>query len=152
MAKKSASYELALPDPSSNLPAYQWLYEGIRSEILGGRLRPGTRLPATRNLAGQYGLARGTIVNAFDQLASEGYLEGSVGSGTYVSKVLPEKLLQVASGPAAPPRAPHQRRPELSYQGRRTKLFGGYENRPTRAFRSNLPALNLFPTILWAKI
>src|ERR1700722_16706573 len=86
MAKKSASYELALPDPSSKLPAYQWLYEGIRSEILGGRLRPGTSLPATRDLARQYGLARGTIVNAFDQLASEGYVEGSVGSGNYFKK------------------------------------------------------------------
>jgi GntR family transcriptional regulator/MocR family aminotransferase len=152
MTKKTATYELTLPQRNPELPAYQWLYEAVRSDILGGRLRPGTRLPATRNLAAQYGLARGTIVNAFDQLASEGYVEGSVGSGTYVSKVLPEKLLQVASGPAAPPRLQPKRRPELSHYGRRAKLFGGYENRPTRAFRSNLPALNLFPTILWAKI
>src|ERR1700723_363529 len=95
MAKKSASIELALPDPSSKLPAYQWLYEGIRSEILGGRLRPGARLPATRDLAKQYGLARGTVMNSFDQLKAEGYLEGAVGSGTYVSKVLPDELLEV---------------------------------------------------------
>lgn len=101
MAKRSASYELALPHPHSDVPAYQWLYEGVRSEILGGRLRPGSRLPATRDLARQYGLARGTIVNAFDQLASEGYIEGSVGSGTYVSKVLPDSLLQVPSLRAA---------------------------------------------------
>jgi GntR family transcriptional regulator / MocR family aminotransferase len=105
MTKKTATYELTFRQRNPGVPAYQWLYEAVRSDILGGRLRPGTRLPATRNLAGQYGLARGTIVNAFDQLASEGYVEGSVGSGTYVSKVLPEKLLQVASGPAAPPRA-----------------------------------------------
>jgi GntR family transcriptional regulator/MocR family aminotransferase len=152
MTKKTATYELTLPERNPELPAYQWLYEAVRSDILAGRLRPGTRLPASRNLAGQYGLARGTIVNAFDQLASEGYVEGSVGSGTYVSKVLPEKLLQVASGAAASPPVRHKRRPELSYYGRRAKLFGGYENRPTRAFRSNLPALNLFPAILWAQI
>ena len=68
---------------------------GSRSEILEGRLRPGTRLPATRDLGRQYQLSRGTIVNAFDLLKSEGYLEGSVGSGTYVSKVLPDELLRV---------------------------------------------------------
>jgi GntR family transcriptional regulator / MocR family aminotransferase len=152
MAKKSASYELALPDPSSKLPAYQWLYEGIRSEILGGRLRPGTRLPATRDLARQYGLARGTIVNAFDQLASEGYVEGSVGSGTYVSKILPDGLLQVSSMRAGKP-AVHGKRPSrVSGYGRRVQLFPGYENRVTRAFRANLPALDLFPTALWTRI
>jgi len=73
MAKKSTSYELSLPDLNPHAPAYQWLYESLRSEILQGRLRPGMRLPATRDLARQYGLARGTIVNAFDLLGSEGY-------------------------------------------------------------------------------
>ena len=52
-----------------------------------------------RALAIQYGLARGTIVNAFEQLKSEGYIEGSVGSGTQVNKVLPERLLQISPGP-----------------------------------------------------
>ena len=152
MAKKSASYELTLPRPSSDVPAYQWLYEAVRSEILAGRLRPGTRLPATRDLARQYGLARGTIVNAFDQLASEGYVEGSVGSGTYVSKVLPDSLLQVLSMRAGKP-AVRRKRPQLvSDYARRAQLFRGYENRPTRAFRANLPALDLFPVTLWAKI
>jgi GntR family transcriptional regulator / MocR family aminotransferase len=152
MVKKSASYELTLPLPNLDLPAYQWLYEAVRSEILGGRLGPGARLPATRDLARQYGLARGTIVNAFDQLASEGYVEGSVGSGTYVSKVLPEQLLHVASKQAEKP-ATHRKLPTvISNYGLRAKLFGGYENRPTRAFRANLPALDLFPTALWTKI
>jgi hypothetical protein len=43
-------------------------------------------------------LARGTIVNAFEHLRSEGYVESSVGSGTYVNRVLPERLLHVAPG------------------------------------------------------
>jgi GntR family transcriptional regulator / MocR family aminotransferase len=152
MAKKSASYELALPHPNPDIPAYQWLYEAVRSEILRGRLRPGTRLPATRDLARQYGLARGTIVNGFDQLASEGYVEGSVGSGTYVSTVLPDRLLQVASRQPQRPAVREKRRTVISDYGRRAKLFGGYENRPTRAFRANLPALDLFPMALWTKI
>jgi GntR family transcriptional regulator / MocR family aminotransferase len=151
MAKKSTSYELTLPHQNPALPAYQWLYEAVRAEILSGRLPPGARLPATRDLARQYGLSRGTIVNAFDQLASEGYVEGSVGSGTYVNKVLPEQLFQVASGRAAR-LAAHRKRPTvISHYAQRAKLFGSYENRPTRAFRANLPALDLFPTRLWTK-
>ena len=152
MAKKSASYELALPHPNPDVPAYRWLYEAVRSEILGGRLRPGSRLPATRDLARQYGLARGTIVNAFDQLASEGYVEGSIGSGTYVSNVLPDRLLQVASRRAEKPVMRGKRPPVVSHYARRAQLFAGAGNRPTRAFRANVPALDLFPVTLWTKI
>lgn len=152
MAKKAASYELTLPHRGPHVPAYEWLYESLRSEILGGHLRPGTRLPATRDLARQYSLARGTIVNAFDLLASEGYVEGSVGSGTYVSKVLPEKLLHLGSAQSPEAPLPPKRQIALSDYGRRARLFVGYENRPTRAFRANLPALDLFPTTLWTRI
>ena len=152
MSKQTGVFELVLPPRSPNLPAYSWLYDSLRAEILGGRLRPGMRLASTRDLAVQYGLARGTIVNAFEQLKSEGYLDGSVGSGTYVSNVLPEKLLQVASGQASKP-AQQKRSASDSFRLRQKgKLFSGYGNRPIRAFRANLPALDLFPITLWAKI
>ena len=152
MPKKSASYELALPHRNLRVPAYQWLYEAVRSEILSGRLRPGTRLPATRDLARQHCLARGTIVNAFDQLGSEGYIEGNVGSGTFVSRMLPERMLQVASESDQRPSLRRKRQLRISDYARRTRLFSGYENRPIRAFRANLPALDLFPIDLWTKI
>jgi GntR family transcriptional regulator / MocR family aminotransferase len=152
MPKKSASYELALPHRNPGIPAYHWLYEAVRSEILRGRLPPGTRLPASRDLARQYGLARGTIVTAFDQLASEGYIEGNVGSGTFVSRMLPERMLHVAAEPDEKPRLQRKRHLRISDYARRARLFSGYENRPMRAFRANLPALDLFPTDLWTKI
>ena len=152
MAKQASVFEIALPPRSPKLPAYRWLYESLRAEILGERLRPGIRLPSTRDLAAQYGLARGTIVNAFEQLKSEGYIDGSVGSGTYVSKVLPETLIQVAPEQAPGRAVRRNRQPVVSAYGRRTKLFAGYENRPIRAFRANLPALDLFPIALWTKI
>src|SRR5215469_14114858 len=95
MAKRTTAIEMLLPPRDGIVPAYRWLYSSLRDDILEGRLRPGTRLPATRDLAAQYGLSRGTIVTAFEELKAEGYIEGSVGSGTYVSKVLPEELLEV---------------------------------------------------------
>jgi GntR family transcriptional regulator/MocR family aminotransferase len=152
MPKQTAAFELALPPRSPKQPAWRWLYEALRAAILAERLRPGMRLPSTRDLAVQYGLARGTIVNAFGQLKSEGYIEGSVGSGTCVSRVLPEKLLHVASGQPPTFAAGRNSQPAVSDYGKRTKLFGGYENRPVRAFRANLPALDLFPMTLWTKI
>jgi GntR family transcriptional regulator/MocR family aminotransferase len=151
MAKRTTSYELTLPVRDSTIPAYRWLYGALRGEILEGRLRPGARLPGTRDLGEQYGLSRGTIVNAFDQLKSEGYVEGNVGSGTYVSKVLPEELLQVRRQDGATPSARRQPQRRISDYARRVSPFPVYQIRPPRAFR-DLPALNLFPTELWAQI
>lgn len=152
MAKRTAAFELTLSLQDEETPAYRTLYEALRSEILEGRLSPGARLPATRDLARQYQLSRGTIVNAFELLKSEGYLEGSVGSGTYVSKILPDELFRVkAVGDHKPAVQPRPRRRMSSY-ARRVRLFHGLEPRPARAFRANVPALDLFPTSLWAQI
>jgi len=142
---------LALAARPTGTPAYRWLYETLRSRILQGDLRPGTRLPATRDLARQQGLARGTVVNAFELLRSEGYVTGNVGSGTYVSRVLPEEWLRVRPEPASDSKA-RRRKTALSHYGRRARLFPGFEERPIRAFRSNLPALDLFPVALWTKL
>jgi len=150
MPRRTATLDLNLPLRDKATPAYRWLYESLRKEILEGRLKPGARLPGTRDLGDQYELARGTIVSAFDQLKAEGYVEGTIGSGTYVSNVLPEELLQVAThtvrGPAAP------RRVRVSDAAKRVHLFPGYEPKRTRAFRANLPALDLFPIELWTQI
>jgi GntR family transcriptional regulator/MocR family aminotransferase len=141
-----------LPPRRSKTPAYRWLYVSLRAEILEGRLRSGARLPATRDLAGQYGLSRGTIVSAFEVLKSEGYLRGTVGSGTYVSKILPEALLQAARAPSTERSTQRKKKSSVSDYGRRVKLFSSYEIRRSRAFRPNVPALDLFPTTLWAQI
>src|SRR5215470_13602918 len=98
MPKRPTTFELILPPREVDMPAYRWLYTSVRDEILAGRLRPGARLPATRDLASRYALSRGTVVTAFEQLRAEGYIDGTIGSGTYVSAVLPDDLLQVASG------------------------------------------------------
>ncbi|MBI3792917.1 MAG: PLP-dependent aminotransferase family protein [Gemmatimonadetes bacterium] len=128
-----------------------WLYAALRDAILGGQLRPGGRLPATRDLAGQAGVARGTVVQVFEQLAAEGYTAGAVGRGTFVSEVLPDDLLRAAPGPAAP-HASEARARRLSRFARRARAFPGNSERPMRAFRANQPALDLFPVALWARL
>src|SRR6478609_7690661 len=61
------------------------LERALRTAIREGRLPAGTRLPSTRALAGDLGLARGTVVEAFAQLRAEGYLEARRGAGTWVA-------------------------------------------------------------------
>ena len=152
MANRANSSQLSLPPKRRRVPAYRWLYSSLRDEILCGLLRPGLRLPSSRDLARQFGLARGSFIKAFDQLKSEGYVDGILGSGTYVGEVLPESLLHITAKrvpKAIPPPTPQ---PTVSHYGKRAIFFPGYENRPVRAFRGNLPALDLFPIALWSKI
>ena len=152
MTKRATAFGLVLPPRHSEAPAYRWLYASLRDEILEGRLPSGAKLPATRDVARQYRLSRGTIVSAFELLKSEGYLRGTVGSGTYVSKILPDALLQVPPAPGPGPFPQRKKKSSVSDYGRRANLFFGYEIRPSRAFRPNVPALDLFPTTLWAQI
>jgi GntR family transcriptional regulator/MocR family aminotransferase len=152
MPKKATTLPLALPFRDRNTPAIRWLYAAVRSQILAGQLRPGARLPATRDLARQYGLSRGTILNAFEQLKSEGYLRGRTGSGTYVSKVLPEELLQVEKKAGDRAIEPPRSKQRLSGFAKRLQPLPPYEPSLPRAFRANRPALDLFPLQLWSQI
>ena len=148
--KQATSLPLSLAAPLVGTPLYRWFYDELRSAILEGRIVPGARLPATRDLAREYKLSRATVVTAFEQLKSEGYVEGRVGAGTYVSEVLPDDFLQVgrtSGGKAAGPR-----RVRWSSYARRLQLFRGGEPRITRAFRANQAALDVFPTTLWAQV
>jgi GntR family transcriptional regulator/MocR family aminotransferase len=61
------------------------LEEALREAIRSGRLVADTRLPSTRFLAADLGLARGTVTDAYDQLAAEGWLVARQGSGTRVA-------------------------------------------------------------------
>jgi len=152
MPKRTTVFQLTLAPPSGEAPAYRWLYSAIRSQILEGRLRPGAQLPSTRELAKLYSLSRGTIVCAFEQLASEGYLESVVGSGTRVSKTLPEDWLNVHGRNASLESKKSLPNRHLSAYAKKITLFPGYDRRLTRAFRSNVPGLDAFPMELWTKI
>lgn len=66
---------------------YVQIYEYIKSEIRGGRLLCGEKLPSTRILATNLQVSRSTVDLAYEQLVSEGYLEVRAGSGYYVGKV-----------------------------------------------------------------
>src|SRR5258708_20046510 len=108
MPKHATSLPLSLPASPAGTPLYRWFYDELRAAILEGRIVPGARLPATRDLGREYKLSRATVVAAFEQLKSEGYVEGRVGAGTYVSEVLPDDFLLVARPSPGKPARPRR--------------------------------------------
>jgi GntR family transcriptional regulator / MocR family aminotransferase len=75
-------------------PLYRQIYDVIRRSILAGEFAPGRKLPSSRAMAAELDVSRITVVNAYEQLFAEGYLEGKTGAGTYVASELPDDLLQ----------------------------------------------------------
>lgn len=84
------------------------LEQALRAAVRAGRLAPDTRLPATRKLATELGLSRGTVRAAYDQLIAEGYLTARQGAGTVVARI-PAAGDPAADPPVAQPR--HDLRP-----------------------------------------
>ena len=79
------------------------VFDRLRQGILAGTFARGVRLPATRSLATELGVARQTVVRAYERLAAEGYVQARTGSGTYVATDLPDTAPEPAA--TAPLRA-----------------------------------------------
>jgi GntR family transcriptional regulator/MocR family aminotransferase len=94
-------------DRASATPLFRQVYLQMRAAILSRHLGAGTKLPSTRDLAAELGVARASVVAAYEQLLAEGCIAGKVGSGTYISSDLPEPIDGASrrlQRPAAAPR------------------------------------------------
>jgi GntR family transcriptional regulator/MocR family aminotransferase len=138
-------------DRAATLPLQQQVYESLRGAILARKLRAGMRLPSTRSLAGDLGVSRNTVLAAFEQLTAEGYLDSKTGSGTYVAAELPDELLSVRRRPLAAAVAPATPRLSRRASELRSSRINVMPVKP-RAFRSGIPALDVFPARLWARL
>jgi GntR family transcriptional regulator/MocR family aminotransferase len=79
-----------------------WLTAALRGAVTDGRLGPGARLPATRVLAGQLGVSRGVVVEAYQRLTDEGLVAGRRGGGTTVLTGAPREAPATAETAATP--------------------------------------------------
>jgi GntR family transcriptional regulator / MocR family aminotransferase len=131
----SATLELGV-ERRDGEPFQSQIARQIRSLVLGGRLRPGAKLPSSRGLSEQLDVARATVVEAYEQLIGEGYLETRPGSGTAVATELPEDLLESGKPKprAALPATPKMRR------------------EPARPFRQGLVDWESFPHDEWGRV
>jgi GntR family transcriptional regulator/MocR family aminotransferase len=140
---------------NGELPIYRQLYEWFRGAITGGQLKPGQRVPSTRNLAVELKVSRIPVSSAYEQLRAEGYLETFVGAGTCVARSIPTDALQPAFGKmrGSPKRISKSKPPRVV--SRRVELIRvpaqTWSNKLV-PFRMNLPALEHFPTGVWSKL
>jgi len=95
-----------LLSPSATASRYLQISSGLRAQITEGSLSAGRRLPASRALAQDLGVARSTVVLAYDQLVAEGYLESRRGSGIYVCDIAPLATPRAPASTATPGLSP----------------------------------------------
>ncbi|WP_422931888.1 PLP-dependent aminotransferase family protein [Singulisphaera sp. PoT] len=146
---------LAIPlDAGSTTPLFRQLYEGLRGTILAGTLKAGSRLPASRTLSDELGVSRNTVMSAYEQLLAEGYLEGKVGSGTYVTRTLPEESL-ILKGRRAKGPEPAAKGGQPSRRGallRATPAWVVRGSASPRPFRPGVPAMDTMPMDVWSSL
>lgn len=147
MPKPVSSFELSIAERPPQETLTSWLHGQLRVAIVEGRLRPGTRLPASREFARQYGLSRGTVVSVFERLQSEGYICCRVGSGTRVN------AMAATASMAAPTAAPPEYVRRVASEYARPKAWMGLGGAAAvRPFGMRDPALAAFPAELWGRI
>jgi GntR family transcriptional regulator/MocR family aminotransferase len=72
-------------DRANRTPLTRQIYMQVRSAVLSGALLPGTRVPSSRAMASKLGVARASVVLAYEHLLAEGYVESRHGSGTFIA-------------------------------------------------------------------
>jgi GntR family transcriptional regulator/MocR family aminotransferase len=116
----------------------------LREAVRSGRLTPGSKLPATRALAQQLGVSRGVVVEAYAQLAAEGYLDTRRGGGTRVAEHPDPNPAPAPDAARAPAPAPAPTR-----DADRADPAAGGDRVPRHDLRPSLPAVDGFPRQAW---
>lgn len=123
-----------LINKNSDISLIRQVYEQIKELILQGKLLEGNKLPSTRWLAENLKVSRNVILEAYDQLAAEGYIESRRGSGTLVAKGIYFKRNKVNS--------------EKTFTDDIQKI----NKNSFIDFRSGIPALEMFPKREWGSL
>lgn len=132
---------------------YRQLYERVRAAILQGQLEPGARLPSSRALASELGVARNTVALAYELLLLEGYIEGRVGSGTRVASLRRDRVnLTPDPRRIARPAALGRRSRILASAATLNSLRVDRTSGEASVFRVGEPDISEFPYATWANL
>ncbi|WP_436089049.1 PLP-dependent aminotransferase family protein [Pararhizobium sp. LjRoot255] len=150
--RRSSSHAVRLPvdafsiDRTSREPIQQQIYRALRDLILRGVLTPGLKLPSSRELSRNILVSRNTVVRAYEQLNSEGYVETRQGAKTYVANIPPPSSLAT--------------RQDLSKATGHVSRFASAFDLETRmdfsadrsALRPSTPDVSVFPFKTWNRL
>lgn len=124
------------------------IYRQLKDLLLDGSLAAGDRLPSTRTLAAQLGVARATIVETFERLVAEGLLESKVGAGTRVSQALNARVAPVETPLDIDSVASAKLAQAIALAGH----FGARLVHQHRPFTTGTPAFDAFPMAQWFRL
>jgi GntR family transcriptional regulator/MocR family aminotransferase len=152
------AFEMIRLDRTAGEPLYQQLYRQIRDELRSGIFSDSSsRLPSSRALAADLGIARLTVNLAFSKLHAEGYLQSKVRSGTFVADSLPETFLSARRSEAHP-----QTERPVHVSDRVRKLpdqrvgkefdLGATNAGPGVSLTPSIPAVDEFPIDVWERL
>jgi GntR family transcriptional regulator/MocR family aminotransferase len=147
MARTRTLLDWLTLEPGSGQPLYRQIYERIRNAVVSGRISAGTNVPASRALASGLGVSRITVLQAYDQLIAEGFLESRAGSGTRVAALFSDEAgrREVIATSLYGERIDHAAPPTI-------QELAGTEPSVGLAFQPGIPAFDLFPRLVWSRL
>jgi GntR family transcriptional regulator/MocR family aminotransferase len=134
---------------NTSVPIYRQLDASLRRLILSGKLKPGQKLPSTRELAEELGVSRITVKSVYEQLVVEGYALAKTGAGTFVAQGL-----EIESAPKLRRVRRKSKIPEIEITDRAQRIMSSRASArhgETDPFRPGVPAHDLFPVKVWNK-
>lgn len=126
------------------------VYDVLQQAIQNGAIAAGSRLPSSRDLAKELSISRNTVLAAYEQLQSEGYLLTRAGSGTFICDTLPERTPEMAV--SLPDPSHSSPLAHLSHRGARLLMQHGAGSHQWGAFMPGVPDVSHMPHDVWRKI
>ena len=164
-------------DRGNGQPIYRQLHRLLQQAILTRELPAGSKVPSSRLLANELGIARNTVTQVYEQLALEGYVSSATGRGTFVADTSPDEIVGSPDAPGAlgsaasqsapvqqlqqaltPPQSKallHAQQPAaraLSQRGFRLVAGAGVSKRQWGAFMPGVPDVTRFPARVWSRL
>jgi GntR family transcriptional regulator / MocR family aminotransferase len=145
-----AAVPMIAVDRQGEKPLHRQIYDAFREMVLERRLQPGQQIPSTRALADELGISRIPVLEAYEQLLAEGYIESRSGSGTFVKSSLSERFL--SPRPAAARVVNHRASEVISRVSRLLPLERTQWFRGSGAFSVGQIASDHFPFRVWSDL
>ncbi|MEM5437588.1 PLP-dependent aminotransferase family protein [Paraburkholderia diazotrophica] len=159
-------------DRGNGQPVYRQLHRLLQQAILTRELPAGSKVPSSRLLASELGIARNTVTQVYEQLALEGYVSSATGRGTFVADTSPDEIVGSPDAQAMPMRSSaleqlQQALPParskallpaqpvtraLSQRGSRLIAGAGVSKRQWGAFMPGVPDVTRFPARVWSRL